>query len=200
MKTQIDFKSMGEILSASLYNDTTAVAVVLCPPHPLFGGSKNDTRIVRIAKELASHDMSALCIDYGSYGQGVRETQNVLDAIRFLRRKKSRIGLLGYSFGAVVASNAAMQAEIVGFTAISILKEIDGLKANLNFPCSKLFIHGKHDTVSPYSEFKDLYREVKGKKEKLILNTDHFYMEKYPEIINETSRRIRIFFQEQLFS
>ena len=69
---EVSFKSNGETLPATFY-DNSSVGVVLCPPHPLYGGSRNDARIVGIARELASRNISALCIDYGSYGKGVKE-------------------------------------------------------------------------------------------------------------------------------
>jgi len=192
---QISFKSRGETLVATLYG-TSSVGVVLCPPHPLYGGSRNDTRIVRVAKELASNDISALCIDYGSYGEGVKEVQNVLDAIMFMRRRVSSSGLLGYSVGAVVASNAAVQAEIDGFVAMSILRKVNGIETDLNFDCPKLFVHGKRDNVAPYSEFENLYLQARGRKEKVVLDTDHFYMENYPTIIDLASKHIHRFFEE----
>lgn len=108
------------------------------------------------------------------------------------------MGLLGYSFGAVVASNAAVRAEIDGFVAVSILKKVNGLTANLDFDCPKLLVHGKRDNVASYSEFEHLYTEARGRKEKLVLDTDHFYMEDYPTIIDSASRSIRRFFQEVL--
>lgn len=192
---QISFKSEDETLLAALYADSS-IGVVLCPPHPLCGGSRNDTRIVRVARELASHDISALCLDYGSYGKGVNEIQNVLDAISFMQERVDSLGLLGYSFGAVVASNVAVQTEINGFVAMSILKKVDGLKANLDFDCSKLLVHGKRDKVAPYSDFKSLYKEARERKEKLVLDTDHFYMDNYPTTINLASKSMCKFFEE----
>jgi len=194
---EISFRSRGETLVAT-FHDSSSVGVVLCPPHPLYGGSRKDTRIVRVARELALHDISALCIDYGSYGKGVKEVQNVLDAISFMRKRVDSLGLLGYSFGAVVASNAAVRAEIDGFVAMSILKKVNGLTVDLDFDCPKLFVHGKRDNVASYSEFEHVYTEARGRKEKFVLDTDHFYMEDYPTIIDSASRRIRKFFQEVL--
>ncbi|MFQ6080367.1 MAG: alpha/beta hydrolase [Candidatus Bathyarchaeia archaeon] len=195
---QVIFESKGETLSATFY-DNSSVGVVLCPPHPLYGGSRNDTRIVRIARELASHNISALCMDYGSYGKGVKEVENVLDAIAWMQKRVRSLGLLGYSFGAVVASNVAARTEVKGFVAMSILRKVNGLEANLDFGCPKLFIHGKRDDVAPYSEFEYLYSKAKGRKEKLVLDTDHFYMENYPMTINSASKRIRQFFEEEFF-
>jgi len=195
---EVSFKSKGETLLATLYGNSS-VGVVLCPPHPLFGGSRNDIRIVRVAGELALHKISALCMDYGSYGKGVGEVQNVLDAISYMRKRTHSLGLLGYSFGAVVASNAAVQTEIEGFVAMSILRKVDGLEANLDFDCPKLFVHGRRDYVAPYSEFECLYAEARGRKQKLVLDTDHFYMEDYPAMIDLASKSVRRFFEELLF-
>jgi len=195
---EVSFKSKGATLPATFYNNSS-VGVVLCPPHPLYGGNRNDIRIVMVARELASHNISALCIDYGSYGKGVKEVENVLDAISWMQKRVRSLGLLGYSFGAVVASNAAARTEIEGFVAMSILKKVDDLEANLDFDCPKLFVHGKHDDVALYSEFEYIYAKAKGGKEKLVLNTGHFYIENYPATINSASKRIRKFFEEKLF-
>jgi len=195
---EVSFKSRGEILPATFY-DISSVGVVLCPPHPLYEGNRNDTRIVRVARELTSHNISALCIEYGSYGQGVKEVENVLDAVSWMRKKVCSLGLLGYSFGAVVASNAAARTEVKGFVAMSILKKVNGLEANLDFDCPKLFVHGKRDDVALYSEFEYIYAKAKGRKEKLVLYTGHFYMENHPATMDSASKRIREFFEEVVF-
>jgi hypothetical protein len=195
---EVSFKSKGENLPATFY-DNSSVGVVLCPPHPLYGGRRNDTRIVRVARELASHGISALCIDYGSYDKGVKEVENVLDAVSWMRKRVRSLGLLGYSFGAVVASNSAARTEIEGFVAMSILMKVNGLEANLDFDCPKLFVHGKLDDVARHSEFEYLFAKAKGRKEKLVLNTGHSYIENYPATIESASKRIREFFEEVLF-
>ncbi len=194
VRKQLSFRSGLETLQATIYADTP-VGVLLCPPHPLYGGSRADTRIVRVARELASHNISALCIDYGRYGGGVKEVQNVLDAVSFMKERVDSLGLLGYSFGAVVASNVAVHAEVEGFVAISILKKVNNLEANLNVYCPKLFVHGRRDEVALYTDFERLYAEARGKKEKLVLDTDHFYMNNYPTIIDSVSKRIAKFFK-----
>ncbi len=196
------FESRGEALTATLYetrSNTPSAGVILCPPHPLYGGNRNDTRIVKVATELATHNILALCIDYGSYGKGVKEVQNATDAASFMRKRAIRLGLLGYSFGAVVASNAAASFEVDGFVAMSILNKANGLAANLDFDCPKLFIHGKHDNVAPYSDLEGLFKGARGRKQKLILDTDHFYMENYPAIINLAAENIRRFFENVCF-
>jgi alpha/beta superfamily hydrolase len=155
---------------------------------------------VKVAKELAKHDLLALCIDYGSYGKGVREVQHVVDAVAFLRGKGvSSLGLLGYSFGSVVASNVAVaSADIDGFVAMSILRQVNGLTAKLDSDCPKLFVHGRRDEMASYADFERLFAEAKGVKKKLVLDTDHFYMGNYPTVINAAAETIRRFFEESL--
>ncbi len=199
---ETSFVSGNESLQATLYGDlstTLSAGVVLCPPHPLHGGSRHDMRLVTVARELSKHGLPALCMDYGSYGGGLREVQHVLDAIAFMREKGiSSLGLLGYSFGAVVASNATANAEANGFVAMSILRRINDLTAKLDSECPKLFVHGKRDNLASYSDFECLYAEAEGVKQKLVLDTDHFYMDNYPTVINMAAEAIRKFFQKSL--
>jgi alpha/beta superfamily hydrolase len=136
---------------------------------------------------------------YGSYGGGIREVQHVLDAVAFMRAKGIRsLGLLGYSFGAVVASNAAAAAEADGFVGMSILRRVNDLTAKLDSECPKLFVHGRRDNLASFSDFERLYAEAKGVRQKLILDTDHFYMDNYPSVIRAAAETIRGFFQESL--
>ena len=129
----------------------------------------------------------------------MREVQYVVDAAAFMRTKGiSPLGLLGYSFGAVVASNAAVAAKADGFVAMSILRRINDLTAKLDSECPKLFVHGRRDNLASYSDFERLYTEAKGAKQKLILDTDHFYMDNYPTVIKTAAETIRKFFQESL--
>jgi alpha/beta superfamily hydrolase len=138
-------------------------------------------------------------MDYGSYGGGIREVQCVVDAATFMRTKGiSPLGLLGYSFGAVVASNAAVAVKAGGFVAVSILRRINDLTAKLDSECPKLFVHGRRDNLASYSDFEQLYAEAKGAKQKLILDTDHFYMDDYPTMIRTAAEAICRFFQESL--
>jgi alpha/beta superfamily hydrolase len=138
-------------------------------------------------------------MDYGSIGGGIREVQYVVDAAAFMRAKGiSPLGLLGYSFGAVVASDAVVAAKADGFVAMSILRRINDFTAKLDSECPKLFVHGRRDNLASYSDFEHLYAEAKGTKQKLILDTDHFYMDNYPTVINTAAETIRRFFQETL--
>ncbi|MHC1566625.1 MAG: alpha/beta hydrolase [Candidatus Syntropharchaeales archaeon] len=187
---------MGEISFNGIRateRDVSDRGVVLCPPHPLYGGNRHDIRLVKICEELSSHGISSLSIDYKRYTGGIKEIEDVLFAIEYFKKKKKSVGLLGYSFGAVVASNAVSD-DIKGLVLISVLKEIDKIRAKVDSDVPKLFIHGKKDLFAPFSDFKILYEEAKGEKECILLDTDHFYLGK----IGELSRNVSSFFRRIL--
>jgi len=192
---EISFKSRGEDLGGTLYGEFDRL-VIMCPPHPLYGGNRSDVRLVRVAEELSLRGISSLCIDYGPYGEGIEEVNDVIAAISSYKRGFS-VGLFGYSFGSVVASNAAARtSEIQGFVAMSILRRVGKIDATLDFDCPKLFIHGRRD--ESYSRFETLFTEVRERKDKFVLDTDHFYLDSYPKIIDRASDRIGQFFNKTL--
>ncbi len=162
-------------LHASLYGKSS-YCVVLCPPHPRFGGNRRDSRLVAIANELARHGISALSIDYCSYTGGIGEIEDTLFALGYIKEQVSSLGLLGYSYGAVIASNAAAKFhDIKGLVLISPLRKVNSLKIDLSADCKKLMIYGSSDAFV-VEDIDELYYMAKGEKQRLSLDTDHFYL------------------------
>ncbi len=88
--------------------------VVICHPHPLYGGSMGNKVVREIASALIKHSIIAFTFNFrgvgksqGNYGNGIDEKKDVVAAIDWLSSQpeveKSKIGLAGYSFGASVA-------------------------------------------------------------------------------------------------
>ncbi len=119
---------------------------MLCPPHPEYGGSREDSRLVAIANELANSGISALCFDYSVYTGGIEEVKDAISGLEYMSETMTSLGLLGYSYGAVVASNASVQfQDLKGLVLISPLIQIDSLKIDLSSSYKKLVIYGSHD-------------------------------------------------------
>ena len=190
MRKEVDFIRENHVIHATLYGNSDK-GVVLCPPHPSFGGNRHDPRLVSIANELAANNISSLCVDYSEYTGGREEINDILFVISSFSRDLDSVGLLGYSYGAVIASQAASQTpvELTGLVLISVLKSIDGLESDLKSDCKKLMISGAEDSFIE-GGFDALFDSAKGEKEKLVLETDHFF-EGFEEI---TAKRIRKFF------
>ena len=149
--------------------------ILLCPPHPKYGGNRQDTRLVEIANELVNSDISALCFDYSAYTGGVEEIKDTLFTLKYMSETMTSLGLLGYSYGAVVASQAVAQAQYLkGLVLVSPLKKVNGMKIDLSSSCKKLIIYGSQDDIVN-KDIDEIYDLSKGERQRLSFDTDHFY-------------------------
>jgi alpha/beta superfamily hydrolase len=94
-------------------------AVVLCHPHPLYGGTMHSAVVLAIAKVLAEKGgdlVATLRFNYrgvgtseGKYAAGIGETLDARAALRELRRRapRAKVTMCGYSFGTWVGLRAA---------------------------------------------------------------------------------------------
>jgi alpha/beta superfamily hydrolase len=175
MEKEILIRRGEAVIQATLYGESKA-GVILCPPHPLYGGNRFDARLVRIATELAANNISSLALDYHDYTGGEEEVKDVLAAIAYFKERAGSLGLLGYSCGTAVASNAARESptKIKGIALISPIKRIDKLELELSSNCPKFMVYGFNDSLV-VGDFEELYLKARGKKERVALETDHFY-------------------------
>lgn len=93
-------------------------AVLLCHPHPLYGGTMHNKVLYRIARRLPT-EAGALVLRFnfrgvgqseGSYDEGKGEIQDVCAGLDWLAEQapQTELALVGYSFGAVVGLHAAV--------------------------------------------------------------------------------------------
>ena len=86
---------------------------VLCHPHPLFGGSMDNTVVMAIARALDETGLATLRFNFrgvgaseGEFSKGAEEQQDILAALKLVKQlphlDARRLALAGYSFGAQV--------------------------------------------------------------------------------------------------
>ena len=91
----------------------TLPGVVVCHPHPLYGGSMDTSVVLALSFALAEHGFAALRFNFrgvgnsqGTHARGELEHQEVLAALDFMSAwpgvAGNRVGLAGYSFGSSV--------------------------------------------------------------------------------------------------
>ena len=95
-------------------------AVLLCHPHPLYGGTMHSAVVLALARVLAEADgVATLRFNYrgvgksgGSYAEGVGETLDAKAAVASLdaRFPDAKLAVCGYSFGTWVGLRAAAAA------------------------------------------------------------------------------------------
>ncbi len=171
---------MAEVVIDSIraiYEIRGDVAAVLCPPHPLFGGSMFDVRMERIASELVKRGISVLRFDYRQpFRSGIGEVEDAKKCIAYLKDRHSSIAIVGYSFGSVVASNVAEHCNCAVY--ISPLRRINSIEF-VDVVVPKLFVVATKDQIVPIEESLRLFEEASEPKELVKLETDHFYFGKF---------------------
>lgn len=84
--------------------------VVLCHPHPLYGGDMENNVIVAVGRALVRSGLAALRFNFrgvgrsqGEFAGGVGEQEDARAALSFLATRPeidpARLGIAGYSFG-----------------------------------------------------------------------------------------------------
>ena len=185
------FISNKEIkLEAEYYQSTSdiASAIIICHPHPQFGGNFHNNVVSGIFQKFVKNDISCLRFNFravgrstGAHTSGRGELTDVKACIDFLINNKSikRIFLCGYSYGAAIGCSTVNHSEkIIGYAAISLPWDFMGPKykklSQTHKP--KLFIQGDRDDVAHFANFEEHYDSYDTPKEFLIVNgADHFY-------------------------
>jgi len=192
MKEEKVFFPSGEVQLEGLLSIHEALSVkggvILCHPHPQYGGDMRNRVITTALKSAHEEGFSTLRFNFrgvgnsgGSYGEGIGEMEDVRAAIEFHHSKQKNphlpLILLGYSFGAWAGIPVAIKDEgIKGVVAVSPPLEMfdfDFLKECIK---KKLIISGDRDLYCPYSLLKEWFQQLKEPKSmKIIQGADHFY-------------------------
>jgi uncharacterized protein len=161
-------------------------AVVVCHPHPSFGGSMDNNVVMSICEALFEKSIVTLRFNFrgvgkseGSFGHGIGEQEDVQAAISFLARRKRSIalGLAGYSAGAVFGVPVAVtNTRVLAFAAISLPIGMMDLEAVRTSPKPKLFVSGSRDDFASVDDLNEFCRSCVEPKECVIVEgADHFW-------------------------
>ncbi len=164
-------------------------AVLLCHPHPLYGGSMHSAVVLAIAKVLSEKggdSVAHLRFNYrgvgaseGAYGHGVGETKDALAALAELRRRapRAKATVCGYSFGTWVglraaASDGAIDRVMLVAPAVRVFEfiEADGLA----FQGRLAVFVGDDDEFCDVEEAQDLGRRLGATV--TVVPGDHYFM------------------------
>lgn len=111
----------------------TSPGVVICHPHPLYGGSMDSAVVLSLFQALKHAGYAVLRFNFrgvggstGRHGGGEAEVRDVLGAIEHLKDRCDceAVVLAGYSFGAAVALKALGESGAVRFVAVALPTEM----------------------------------------------------------------------------
>lgn len=160
--------------------------VVLCHPHPLYGGEMDNPVVITATRVAFEEGFRTLRFNFrgvgeseGIYADGVGEQDDVRAAIEFLGTKVNDrcLILVGYSFGARVGLPVAVEhGKVKGMVAIAPpleMYDFDFLKGSKK---SKLIIVGDRDQYCPIDRLNMLYQQLEEPKGLAIIQgADHFF-------------------------
>jgi uncharacterized protein len=176
--------------------------VVICHPHPLYGGDMDNNVVMAICSALAKDSIAALRFNFrgvgnsgGKYSEGLDEQDDVKAALDYILKlpeiNKNKIGLAGYSFGGMVALSVAITDNRVKQLAlISPALKGKGWNQFKEYTKPKLVIVGDADDMVSFQPFRHLFGNAK--QYQTVTGADHFWIGKESEI----STRIVPFFHE----
>lgn len=158
--------------------------VVMCPPHPQYGGNKNDSRLTATAEALNRRGLSALRFDYGDWTGGEGETRDAVHAVEHAHEGWSHVGLFGYSFGAGIAAKASQKTNV---TALGLLAPPP--EAAEHLPDTPTYvIAGTNDTTLDSSQVAEQAEDSRW------VNANHFFT----GAIDEVAEKFADFFDSSL--
>lgn len=162
-----------------------APGVVLCHPHPQFGGSMNNNVVIGIESILSEAGMTTLKFNFrgvgrsmGAFDGGRGEQEDVVHAINFLAADSSvgDICVCGYSFGALAGLSASVDDErvkmLAGVMPPTVMDTFDFLRG---CPKPALLVAGSQDEFCDIKLVKGIARDA-GATLEIIPGADHFLL------------------------
>jgi alpha/beta superfamily hydrolase len=158
--------------------------VVLCHPHPQYGGDMDNNVVMALVDALIARGIAALRFNFrgvgastGVYDNGRGEARDAAAAVAFLASRDEvdaeRVGLAGYSFGAMMAL-AAMDASVRALALVSPpVQRLDGERlAGVSVPL--LLVAGDRDPICPEAAFREAGATLGGRAEaRVVAGADH---------------------------
>ena len=160
--------------------------VVVCHPHPLYGGSMDNEVVHALCQKAGEKGLAWLTFNFrgvgksgGHFGGGIGEKEDAQAAISFAEQEAKidpgKIGICGYSFGSMVAFSVAVEdPRITAVAGISPFVQPGDLLHHYTKP--KLFISGTNDEFIDPKNLAQLVLRLPEPKELAIYpGADHFW-------------------------
>lgn len=180
-------------------------ALIVCHPHPLYGGHMDNYVVEAICAQAEDHGLAWLKFNFrgvglsaGNFAEGIGEKEDARAAVSYLANHESiaaeRIGICGYSFGSWVAFQLAVEEpKIKAVAGISPFIEPPSLLTNYGQP--KLFVCGTEDEFIDAENLRSLVAKFPEPKELVFFPKVNHFWNIYAE---QMARKVSEFFRKYL--
>lgn len=174
-------------------------AIVMCHPHPQYGGTMENNVVEAITRRLQSEGFATLRFNFrgvggseGSYGELVGECEDARGAVRLLRERTGldAVVLGGYSFGAVVALQTG-HADVSVECLVAVAPPLSLFDIRFLHACKKpkLLLAGDRDQFCPAEAFGRTAAILAEPKTCVQLaGADHFFVGREGELAEHVAR------------
>lgn len=179
--------------------------VVVCHPHPLYGGMMDNDIVIAVCRALAQESIASLRFNFrgvggsqGNHDNGVGEREDVTAALAALASEEAvngdRIGLCGYSFGAGIALEVAARSQRV--LALALISPLLSHPSPIEtYARPKLLLWGDQDLALPAADLDSFTTALPEPKQFAVISgADHFWW----GLEHEVASRVAAFFAGEL--
>jgi uncharacterized protein len=161
-------------------------AVLVCHPHPQFGGTMHNKVVYRLARGMRRAGDVALRFNYrgvnlseGTYDNGIGELEDAHAVLEFLRSRYPELpfSLAGFSFGSRIILK--LGCEVAGASRLIAVGFPAGDAASRSLgSCEipRVFIQSTNDQFGPREAMESYFSSLKDPKELIWVEArDHFF-------------------------
>ena len=201
VRERVRFRGGGSLLAGELAYPAGRErrACLLLNPHPYMGGRMDNPLIERLAVRLAEKDTVTLRFDYAGVGESEGPSVNVAESMASFwetgnapidpglltdglaardwlgREAGMAMSIIGYSFGAFVASRIA-NSQVSAVVLISPTLGRHDYAGLIEITVPKLVIYGQDDFATSQAELEAWYDGLSEPKQlRCVQNGEHFF-------------------------
>jgi alpha/beta superfamily hydrolase len=183
---EVDVRDGTRLEALLALPESPRAGLVICHPHPLYGGDMHNPVVVRGAEVAQGQGLATLRFNFrgvgassGVHGEGKGEQNDVLAALDLLAGRlpgNSQVGLAGYSFGSWVSARVVAAGR--DLPALALIAPPLGLY-DLDFlevvPVHTLLVAGNRDPFCPVEAIERVGKRLRRPVE-IIEGAQHFFL------------------------
>jgi alpha/beta superfamily hydrolase len=174
-----------EALLESPPDADNARVVVVCHPHPVYGGTMTNKVVHMLARSCNEFGVTALRFNYrgvgkspGSYDEGNGETQDALAVLDWAANRwpQAQLWLAGFSFGGAVAIRAAVRRDVKRLITVAPAVHRIAVDSNQLPRCPWLLVQGDRDELVDAAAVQQWVQTLATPPQlELLAGVDHFF-------------------------